>query len=159
MVILPAPARGRGVGGGGEPNDMNTHRTQSKRPRSATIGLALVAITGILAAYQAHAVQAGAYPPPDISNFLLVGEDDSDGDSVKETHIRHYRNVEGDRVFSMTTQGKLWAWSMESHDAASATDPERNYVIRDSDCDGTFDERYGLDEEFHVPGCLNLYRP
>jgi hypothetical protein len=27
-------------------------------------------------------------------------------------------------------------------------------VIRDSNCDGTFDERYGLDEQFHVPDCL-----
>jgi hypothetical protein len=30
----------------------------------------------------------------------------------------------------------------------------RHYVIRDSDCDGIFDERYGLDEEYHLPDCL-----
>ena len=31
---------------------------------------------------------------------------------------------------------------------------ERNFVIRDSDCDGSFDERYSLDEQFYVPDCL-----
>jgi hypothetical protein len=27
-------------------------------------------------------------------------------------------------------------------------------VIRDSNCDGSFDEVYGLDDEFHVPDCV-----
>ena len=31
---------------------------------------------------------------------------------------------------------------------------DNNYVIRDSNCDGVFDGRYGLAEDFHVPDCL-----
>ena len=30
----------------------------------------------------------------------------------------------------------------------------RKYVIRNSNYDGVFNEVYGLDQEFHVPGCL-----
>lgn len=105
---------------------------------------------------QVHAMETGVYQAPDISKFLLVGEEDGDGDGdgAKETRILRYRNVAGDGVFSMTTKDRLWAWSLESHSGAGGTDPKRNYVIRDSDCDGGFDERYSLDEEFHVPDCL-----
>jgi hypothetical protein len=109
-----------------------------------------------LGAGQALAMATGAYQAPDISQFLLLSEEDGDGDGdgVKETHILRYRNLAGDRVFSMTTKGRLWAWSLESHAGAGGADQERNYVIRDSDCDGVFDERYRLDEQFHVPACL-----
>jgi hypothetical protein len=78
---------------------------------------------------------------------------DGDGDGVKETRILRYGGISGDSVFSMTTKGRLWAWSMESP-AAEAWDVRGNYVIRDSDCDGAFDERYSLTEEFQVPDCL-----
>lgn len=104
----------------------------------------------------ASAMEVEGHSAPDVAGFVLVGEEDGDGDGdgIKETHIRHYENRVGDRVFSMTTQGKVWAWSLASHPAAGAADPTSNYVIRDSNCDGAFDERYSLDEEFHVPDCL-----
>jgi hypothetical protein len=104
----------------------------------------------------ALAMESGEYPPPDIRQFLLIAEQDGDGDGdgVEETHIRRYMSSAGDRVFSMTTGGRLWAWSLDAHGSAGAADPARDYVIRDSDCDGTFDERYRLDEEFEVPACL-----
>jgi hypothetical protein len=120
--------------------------------------LLIAALTLVLAVMgtQVHAMETGAYQAPDIGKFLLIGEEDGDGDGdgVKETHILRYRNVAGDGVFSMTTKDRLWAWSLESHSSGGEAAPERNYVIRDSDCDGTFDERYRLDEQFHVPDCL-----
>ncbi len=76
---------------------------------------------------------------------------DGDGDGVNETHITLYMNTRGDSLFSMTTNGRLWAWSLDTHDNTSGVN---NYVIRDSDCDGSFDEVYGLDDEFHVPACI-----
>jgi hypothetical protein len=101
-------------------------------------------------------MEKGEYQAPETEGFVLTGEEDGDGDGdgIKETHIRHYRNLAGDSVFSMTTKDTLWAWSMSSH-GGGGTDPGHNYVIRDSNCDGSFDERYGLDEEFHVPECLS----
>jgi hypothetical protein len=101
------------------------------------------------------AVETGEYQAPEVEDFVMTQEEDGDGDGdgVNETHIRHYRNLAGDSVFSMTTKETLWAWSMSSH-GGGGTDEARNYVIRDSNCDGSFDERYGLDEEFHVPDCL-----
>jgi hypothetical protein len=121
-------------------------------------GLVLGAVPGLVLALvgeQVRAVETGVYQAPDLGQFLLIGEEDGDGDGdgVNETRILRYRNLAGDSAFSMTTKDRVWAWSLESHGPGEA-DPERNYVIRDSDCDGRFDERYGLDEQFHVPDCL-----
>ena len=133
------------------------HRAEILRengaPASAVLALALLLT---MTAGQLPAREAGDYPAPDMSKFLLVSEEDGDGDGdgIKETHIRHYKNVAGDKAFSMTTEYRLWAWSVESRAGSGEADLDRNFVIRDSDCDGTFDERYGLDEQFHVPDCL-----
>jgi hypothetical protein len=98
----------------------------------------------------------GAFQPPAIDAFILHGESDGDGDGdgVKETHIRRYLNKAGDSVFSMASGEKLWAWSLNTR-AGDDSDINSNYVIRDSNCDGIFDEKYGLDEEFHVPECID----
>ena len=53
----------------------------------------------------------------------------------------------------MTTNGRLWAWSLETK--GESTSGPQNYVIRDSDCDGTFDEVYGLDEQYYLPECVS----
>ena len=76
---------------------------------------------------------------------------DGDGDGVKETRVKHYINSKGDTLYSMATKDILWAWSSQSRGGAEA---EKNYVIRDSNCDGVFNERYTLDDEYHVPDCL-----
>jgi hypothetical protein len=73
-----------------------------------------------------------------------------DGDGENETRLRQYLNKNGDSLVSFTTNGRLWAWSLDTRDDEVGP---RNYVIRDSNCDGTFDEVYGLDDEFHVPDC------
>ena len=126
--------------------------------RSWRNGVVLTVAVGLLvvAAPPLAAMEKGQYQAPDMEGFIITREEDGDGDGdgVKETHIRHYQNLAGDEIFSMTTEDTLWAWSMSSHHAGGGTDPAHNYVIRDSDCDGSFDERYGLDEEFHVPDCL-----
>ena len=95
---------------------------------------------------------AGPFAVPDLNGFELQDEHDADGDGdgANETHIKHYLNQSGDSIVSMTTNGRLWAWSLNTQDQQSST---KNYVIRDSDCDGIFDEVYGLDDEFHVPDC------
>ena len=98
-------------------------------------------------------LEAAQFEPPDMDGFLLHGERDADGDGdgVKETHIQHYLNSNGDSAFSMTTNGRLWAWSLDTRDNDLGPN---NYVIRDSNCDGVFDEVYGLAEEYHVPECV-----
>jgi len=117
------------------------------------MGLA-IAVLMIAAAGNGLAMERGKYQAPYLKGFILSAEDDGDGDGdgINETHIRHYRNLAGDSIFSMTTKDTLWAWSMNAH--GDDTDVGSHYVIRDSNCDGTFDERYSLDEEFHVPECL-----
>lgn len=117
---------------------------------AAGCALWLAATAGLV-----HAPQASAqnFNPPDITGFTQQSERDADGDGdgVNETHIVKYANTHADSLVSMTTKGRTWAWSLDTRSSESG--PE-NYVIRDSDCDGTFDEVYGLDEEFHVPECL-----
>ena len=109
-------------------------------------------VTGLML-LQTGIASAGQYAAPDLDGFKLHDERDADGDGdgVNETHIRHYLNQSGDSIVSMTIRDRLWAWSLDTHDNDSGV---HNYVIRDSNCDGVFDEVYGLDDEFHVPGCL-----
>ena len=96
--------------------------------------------------------QAKDFTPPDLEGFNLHAERDADGDGdgENETRLHQYLNANGDSLVSFTTNGRLWAWSLDTRNDEVGP---RNYVIRDSNCDGTFDEVYGLDDEFHVPDC------
>ena len=109
-----------------------------------------------LAPGASQAVEIGGnFPVPHLTGFLFDHEwdADGDGDGIKETHMKLYRNGTGDSIFSATTMGVVWAWSLNTHGDDDAL-RSSNFVIRDSNCDGTFDEVYALDEEFHVPSCL-----
>jgi len=114
---------------------------------------ALLFVCAALSAGMLRQAAAADFKPPDMQGFSLHDQRDADGDGdgVNETHIMHYLNQSGDSIVSMTTKGSLWAWSLDTSDNDSGT---VNYVIRDSDCDGTFDEVYSLDDEFHLPDCL-----
>lgn len=116
----------------------------------------LVLISLVASPQSLSAAVKGVFQAPAIDTFILHGESDGDGDGdgVNETHIRRYLNKAGDSVFSMTSGEKLWAWSLNTS-GSDDSDLDKNYVIRDSNCDGTFDEKYRLDEEFHVPECIN----
>ena len=93
------------------------------------------------------------YDPPKLDGFNLHAERDADGDGdgSKETHIKQYFNTSGDSIVSMTTKERIWAWSMDKRNNDSAI---KNYVIRDSNCDGVYDEVYSLEQDFHVPDCV-----
>jgi hypothetical protein len=118
------------------------------RTRPVVILCFIVALSG----FTGSAV-AKEFQPPKLDGFNLHAESDADGDGdgKNETHVKQYFNASGDSIVSMTTKGRLWAWSLNTRNNDSAV---RNYVIRDSDCDGVFDEVYGLDDEFHIPDCL-----
>ena len=100
-------------------------------------------------------VEKGVYVEPELNDYALHNEydDDGDGDGTDETHVRRYINSKGDTAFSMTTSDQLWAWSVDSK-AGDDADINKNHVIRDSNCDGIFDQRYSLNAKFHVPSCL-----
>ena len=113
----------------------------------------LVMLATVVTLYpQAGTAAKGQFDAPDMEGYQLHDERDADGDGdgVNETHIKHYLSQSGDSIASMTTNDRLWAWSLDTRDNESGT---KNYVIRDSNCDGTFDEVYSLDDEFHVPDC------
>jgi hypothetical protein len=116
------------------------------QPSAAIIlGFCLVVLSG--------QVVAKDFEPPKLDGFNLHDERDADGDDdgVNETHIMQYFDTNGDSIVSMTTKGRVWAWSLETRNNSA---DNKNYVIRDSNCDGLFDEVYGLDQEFHIPDCL-----
>lgn len=127
---------------------MNAQRKRRIRPVAAVILTCAAMISGM-----ARVAVASDFTPPDMDGFSLHDQRDADGDGdgVNETHIMHYLSPTGDSLVSMTTHGQIWAWSLDTRDDDSGS---KNYVIRDSDCDGKFDEVYGLDDEFHVPECL-----
>ena len=105
-------------------------------------------LTGIL-----QVVHAGQFTPPNLEGFNLHDErdGDDDGDGKNETRLGQYLNSSGDSIVSFTSNERVWAWSLDTRDSDIGP---KNYVIRDSDCDGSFDEVYGLDDEFHVPDCV-----
>ena len=111
-----------------------------------------ITLACFLALFSVQAV-ATNFDPPKLDGFNLHAERDADGDEdgVKETHIKQYFNTSGDSIVSMSIKDKVWAWSKSTRNSESGN---KNYVIRDSNCDGQFNEVYGLDDEFHVPDCL-----
>ncbi len=130
-----------------EPAPCRTRR--GSRTLTAILTFAMVHIFGA-----AGMAQASQFNPPKLDGYNLAGEQDTDGDGdgVKETHVQQYLNATGDSIFSMTTNGHLWAWSLETK--GESTNGPQNYVIRDSDCDGVFDEVYSLDDKYYVPACV-----
>jgi hypothetical protein len=124
-----------------------TDKRYSLRITLLTVML-MVSLTGNL-----QVAQATTFTPPDLEGFNLHDERDADGDGdgKNETRIKHYLNSNGDSIASFTSNERLWAWSLDTRD--NEVGP-RNYVIRDSNCDGIFNEVYGLDDEFHVPDCV-----
>jgi hypothetical protein len=125
------------------------------RPGNVHLSLVLAMFAAMLgAAGMPDAAQASHFNPPSLDGFSPSGERDADGDGdgVNETHVQQYTNPAGDSIYSMTTNGRLWAWSLETKGEESSG--PRNYVIRDSDCDGIFDEVYGLDDKYYLPDCV-----
>ncbi|MFQ5644936.1 MAG: hypothetical protein ACE5FQ_14755 [Thiogranum sp.] len=125
----------------------------SKQPQDAVTGVPGSSLAPV--SQDTVVVEKGMYFKPGLGNFRLHNEydDDGDGDGVNETHVRRYISDKGDSAFSMTTGDRLWAWSLDTR-GGNDNDIRGNYVIRDSNCDGVFDERYSLNAEFHVPDCL-----
>ena len=113
------------------------------------------ALAAFFIACSAVALPAAAdrFEAPSLDGFNMHNEReaDGDGDGVNETHLMHYLNQNGDSLVSFSTKGVVWAWSLNTRDSETG---DKNYVMRDSDCDGVFDEVYSLDEEFHVPECM-----
>lgn len=135
---------------------LNRIRYEIPSPRLCSLALVALGLSLVfLASSPARAMEKGTFEPPELTRFLLINteEADGDGDGIKETRILHYQDVAGDKLFSMTTKGQLWAWSLETPGEKQVVSGW-NYVIRDSNCDGVFDEKYSLDEDFHVPECL-----
>ncbi|MEN8207558.1 MAG: hypothetical protein ABFS24_16370 [Pseudomonadota bacterium] len=132
---------------------MICHNNLQSRLQAALIVTGIIVLSG-----QPQLVNAEQFEPPSLEGFNLHLERDADGDGdgVNETHIKQYFSQSGDSIVSMTTRDRLWAWSLNTRDNDSGV---RNYVIRDSNCDGIFNEVYGLDDEYHVPDCLKKQDP
>ena len=86
----------------------------------------LTAIT-VLSCFAGYAT-AEQFKPPSLEGFTMHAERDADGDGdgTKETHIKQYLNTSGDSLVSMTTNGRTWAWTLNTrgNDLGSS-----NYVI------------------------------
>jgi hypothetical protein len=125
-----------------------TNNKHSLSPVSLLTIILMFSLAGLL-----QAAWAAQFTPPTLEGFNLHDEREADGDDdgKNETTIKQYLNANGDSLVSFTSNGRIWAWSLDTRNDESGT---KNYVIRDSVCDGVFDEVYGLDDEFHVPDCV-----
>jgi len=133
--------------------DQQGQETVAQTPGTGAASMAADAPSAAPAASGGR-MEKGMFFPPELPDYQLHNEydDDGDGDGTKETHVRRYINPNGDSAFSLTTNGTLWAWSLDTK-GDDDSDTHKNYVIRDSNCDKVFDERYSLDAQFHVPPC------
>lgn len=59
----------------------------------------------------ALAVDTGQFRGPGREGFVKIQEYDADGDQdgAKEIRVRRFRNLDGDRMFTMTPGEQLWA--------------------------------------------------
>jgi hypothetical protein len=49
----------------------------------------------------------------------MSGDANGDEDGIKETHIKQYFNTSGDSIVSMATNGRVWAWSLNTREYES----------------------------------------
>lgn len=101
------------------------------------------------------AFEMGVFEPPSLDGYLLVEEKlldkDEVKDGIKETRLEKYQSRSGEKIGKYVTGGKNWAWAVAPNRKDVCHYPD-NYVIRDSDGDGVFDERYRFcGEEFWLP--------
>jgi len=103
-----------------------------------------------------HAMEKGVFKPPSMEGYTKYWETDMDinKNGIKETHVVIYRNADTDNITSLSTNGRIWAWKVKSHNyPVDKDDFSKNYVIRDSSCSSPskFNEKYTLDEMFKLP--------
>ncbi|MBM4271793.1 MAG: hypothetical protein FJ139_06545 [Deltaproteobacteria bacterium] len=106
---------------------------------------------------QTYAMEKGEFQTPSLEGFLFNRQFkiDEDEDGIKESDVTIYKNPSGDQIGVISTGGIIWLWSRRDHDYLhNRTDINRNYSIRDSNCDAIFDERYATGEPFYLPNCL-----
>jgi len=119
--------------------------------------LLLVALL-VSIALQSHAMEKGIFQPPSLEDYEYerAWQMDINKDGVKETHVTMYKNSDGGKILKITSlNGTVWAWAVRSsYWPKDKEDLTKNYTLRDSNCDGVFDEKLKNDEAYKVPDCL-----
>ncbi|MCB1864639.1 MAG: hypothetical protein KDG50_04370 [Chromatiales bacterium] len=114
------------------------------------------AIATALLAFSSMAVETGSYkaPAPDEQKYNAVGTKgvDGDNDGELESGQVHYKNEIGRKIIRYTYGENTWAWAVIDQ-PVRLMDVDNNHVIVDSDCDGRFDQRFHLREDFFLPPC------
>lgn len=114
-----------------------------------------LAVILLLTSASGLAFEMGVFEPPSLDGYSLVEEKLLDKDEVKdgtkETRLEKYQSRSGEKIGKYVTGGKNWAWAVAPNRKDVCHYPD-NYVIRDSDGDGVFDEQYRFcGEEFWLP--------
>lgn len=114
-----------------------------------------LAVILLLTSASGLAFEMGVFEPPSLDGYSLVEEKlldkDEVKDGIKETRLEKYQSRSGEKIGKYVTGGKNWAWAVAPNRKDVCHYPD-NYVIRDSDGDGVFDERYRFcGEEFWLP--------
>jgi len=99
------------------------------------------------------AMEKGVFKPPSLEGYTLVQtkqlDKDKVKDGIKETTLEIYGNAIGQYIGKYTCNGIIWEWGVKANN--NNDDTINNYILRDSDGDGIFDERYGGNETTYVP--------
>jgi hypothetical protein len=95
------------------------------------------------------------FQPPDLNDYQLSKEWDDNSVWIKDTHVMKYTNRKGDKIYRYSTNKHVWGWTVVLSNAKeTGHDLTKNYKIRDSKCNGKFDEKYSLEEAWPgSPAC------
>jgi len=100
------------------------------------------------------AFEKEVFQPPSLEGYVLDNaaylDKDKIIDGIHETLGEVFKNSEGKVIVRLSTDRKTWAWGIFGN-PSDRTDIINNYVIRDSNGDGIFDEKYPANEQFFLP--------
>lgn len=99
----------------------------------------------------------GAHVPPGLEGYKFTQEFKADGDNngTEETTGYAYQDDDGNVRYVLVAGNQVWAWTQQSKDfPADKDDLEKNYTLRDANCDGGFDQRLSPTDKVVLPDCL-----
>ena len=119
-------------------------------PRDASV-FAQDKPAGAPAASGPVAVDSAGFPPPSVEGFESRGIHMMDGSPAiegAETAVEIFVNPVKDTIYRISLNGVTWGYGWLPGGEAI-----QGHILRDSDCDGDYDEKWDPDAPFSAPEC------
>ena len=116
--------------------------------------LTAIVVGATLMGFSAYAKEIGNFKRPSLKGYSFdkVFYMDMNEDGTNDTKIEIYKNNNGDKVLKSYKKGtnEIWSWGLDSTNDNNSN-IQKNYIVVDTDGDGSFDTKYKLEEEIPLP--------